>query len=240
MTFSDDPHRALTGNIKAPYLVLFENKRESAVLSEEQFEHFLGSSKYRICSEAFPTQVGHPSCKSTLYFFRPIDALAVCETTAITLPSIEQATILGFGTWLISSTNAGFTCCKSSSLATASSSRSFAGCHICIITLSCGMQTHTGHSIVRSDLASCSTIPTFKFLLSLPHPSESLIMQVHPLDDLPLYTSKAEAGATLLKAVPKKLINNPRVYQVNQLVEMTRPFEQNMKILKSSFTRECY
>ena len=65
-------------------------------------------------------------------------------------------------------------------------------------------------------------------------------MQVHPLDDLPLYTSKAEAGATLLKAVPKKLINNPRVYQVNRLVEMTRPFEQNMKILKSSFTRESY
>ena len=178
--------------------------------------------------------MGHPSCIATLC---PIDALVVCETTAITLPFFEQATNLGVSTWLITSANADFTFRESSFLATSSSSRSFAGCHICIITLECGMQIHTGHIIIRSDLASCSTIPAIKLRLSLPDPLESLIMQVPLLDDLPLYTSKAEAGVTLLK-VRKKLIGSPRVRQVNQLVELARPFAQDMKLLKPSLTRE--
>ena len=96
-SYPDDPQTALTWNIEAPYLAVSANKLESSVLSVEQYEHCLGSSKYRICSEAFPTQIGHPSCIATFYFFSPIDVLAVCETTAITLPSIEQATNLGFG-----------------------------------------------------------------------------------------------------------------------------------------------
>ena len=169
-------------------------------------------------------------------FLNPIDALAVCETTAITIPSIEQATNLGFGIWLITSANADFTFRESSSLAT-STSRSFAGCHICIITLAFDMQIHTGHFIIRSDIASSSTIPAIKLRLFLLDPLESLIKQVPPLDDLPLYTSKAEAGVTLLKAVRKKLISSPRVRQVNQLVEIARPFAQDMSLLKPSLTR---
>ena len=68
MPFPDDAQTALTWNIGAPNLDLSENKLESSVLSEEQFEHCLGSSKYRICSEAFPTQIGHPSGIATLHF----------------------------------------------------------------------------------------------------------------------------------------------------------------------------
>ena len=142
----DDPQTVLTWNIEAPYLTLSANKLESSVLSVEQYEHCLGSSKYRICSEAFSTQIGHPSCIATFYFFSPIDVLAVCETTAITLPSIEQTTNLGFGIWLIKSANVDFTFRESSSLATSSSSRSFAGCDICIIILARGMQMHSGIS----------------------------------------------------------------------------------------------
>ena len=36
----------------------------------------------------------------------------------------------------------------------------------------------------------------------------------------------------------KKLISSPRVCQVNQLVEIARPFAQDMKLLKPSLTRE--
>ena len=43
---------------------------------------------------------------------------------------------------------------------------------------------------------------------------------------------------TVLKAVRKKLISSPRVRQVNQLVEIARPFAQDMKLLKPSLTRE--
>ena len=179
-----------------------------------------------------------PFLHCNIVFFSPVDALAVCETTAITLPTIKQATSLGSGIWLITSANADFTSRESSSLATSTSSRSFVGCHFCIITLACGMQMHTGHIIIRSDLASCSTILAIRMRLSLPDPLQSLIMQVPPLDDLPLYTSKAEAGVTLLKAVRKKLISSPRVRQVNQLVEIGRPFAQDMKLSKPSLTRE--
>ena len=66
MSFPDDLQMALTWNIEAPCLVLPENKLESSVLSEEQFEHWLGLSKYRICSDAFPTQIRHLSCIATL------------------------------------------------------------------------------------------------------------------------------------------------------------------------------
>ena len=100
------------------------------------------------------------------------------------------------------------------------------------------MQMHSGHIIIRSDFAYCSTIAAIRLRLSLPDPLESLIMQVPPSDDLPLYTSKAEAGVILLKAVRKKLISSPKVRQVNQLVEIARPFTQDMKLLKPSLTRE--
>ena len=170
-------------------------------------------------------------------FFSPIDALAVFETIAITLPSNEQAKDLGFGIWLNISANADFTSRESSSLATSSSSRSFAGCHFCIITLACGMQSHTGHIIIRSDLASCSTNPAIRLRFYLPDPLESLIMLVLPLDDLPLYTSKAEASDTF-KKVRKKLISSPRVCQVNQLVQIAHPFAQELKLLKPSLFPE--
>ena len=39
MPFPDDPQTALTWSVEAPYLALSENKLESSVLSEEQFEH---------------------------------------------------------------------------------------------------------------------------------------------------------------------------------------------------------
>ena len=238
MPLPDDLQSALIWNIEAPYLALSENNLESSVLSTEQFEHCLGSSKYRICSETFSTEIGHSSCIATLYSFNTIEALAVCDTSVISLPSVEHATNLGFGIWLITSASADFNFRESSSLTSSTASRSFSGCNICIITLECGMQIHTGNIIIRSDLTSCSHIPAIKLRLSLPDPLESLIMEVPPLDDLPLYTSKAEAGVTLLKAVRKQLISSPKVRQVNQLVEIARPFAENMKLLKPSLTRE--
>ena len=187
---------------------------------------------------SFPDADGTPFLYRYVVFFSPFDALALCETTANTLLSIEQATNLGFGIWLMTSANADFTFHEPFSSATSTSSRSIAGCHLCVFTFACGMQIHTWHVIIRSDLASCSTIPANKFRLSLPDPHESLIMRVPPLDDLPLYNSKAEARVTLLKAVLKKLISSPRVRPVNQLVEIAPPFAQNMNLLKPSLNRE--
>ena len=63
-------------------------------------------------------------------------------------------------------------------------------------------------------------------------------MQVPTLDDLPLYISKSEAGVTLLKAVRTKVSSSPGVRQVSQLLEIARPFAQDMNLLKPFLTRE--
>ena len=70
-----------------------------------------------------------------------------------------------------------------------------------------------------------------------PDPLESLIMQVPPLDEN-LFTSKADAGVTLLKAIRKKLLSSPRALQVNQSVEIARPFARDMKLLTPSLNRK--
>ena len=63
-------------------------------------------------------------------------------------------------------------------------------------------------------------------------------MEVPPLEDLPLYDSKAEAGVKLLKQVRKELVHSPRVREVNRLVDIARPLASDMKLLKPSLTRE--
>ena len=80
MPYPDDPQLAITWKLEAPYLALSEDQMESSVLSKDQFEQCLGSSKYRICSETFPTELGHSSCIATLFFDTPLEALSVCET----------------------------------------------------------------------------------------------------------------------------------------------------------------
>ena len=140
MPYPDDPQSALTWNIEAPYLALSEDHMESSVLSAEQFEHCLGSSRYRICSESVPTEMGHSSCLATLYSSTASEALAVCDTTIVQLPAIEQATNLGYGIWLIQSAHAVTLREVSSSSVQCSS---FRGCRICLITLACGMQIMT-------------------------------------------------------------------------------------------------
>ena len=182
--------------------------------------------------------MGHSSCIATLFFDSPVDALSVCDTSLHPLPSTEQATNLGFGIWLITSANDDFIFRESHATAASSKIQSFAGCRICIITLECGMQIMTKDIKIRSDLSSCNHIPAIKLRVSLPNPLASLIMEVPPIEDLPLYDSKAEAGVKLLKQVRKKLVHSPRVREVNQLLDIARPLASDMKLLKPSLTRE--
>ena len=63
-------------------------------------------------------------------------------------------------------------------------------------------------------------------------------MEVPPLEDLPLYDSKVEAGVKLLKQVRKELVHSPRIREVNQLVDIARPIASDMKLLKPSLTHE--
>ena len=236
MPYPDDLQSALTWNTEARYLAISGDLMESSVLSAAQFEHCLGSARYCICSETIPTEIGHSSCLAWLFFDTPLEALTVCETSSITLPTIEQATNLGFGIWLITSANADF-----SSRELRSSSQqgpSFPGCRISIISIECGVQLMTGNIKIRSDKSSCNEIPPIKLRVSLPNPLSSLIMEIPPLEDLPLSTSNAEAEVKLLREVRKELSKSPRVREVNQLIEIARPFASDMNLLKPALTRE--
>ena len=235
MPYPDDPQSALTWNIEAPYLALSEDHMESSVLSAEQFEHCLGSSGYRICSESVPTEMGHSSCLATLYSSTASEALAVCDTNIVQLPAIEQATNLGYGIWLIQSAHA-VTLREVSSSSVQGSS--FRGCRICLITLACGMQIMTDNIKIRSDLSSCAHIPPIKLQVSLPNPITSLIMEVPPLEELPFYTSKAEAGVKLLKEVKLQLAKGPKNREVKHMIDIARPYASEMKLLKPALTKE--
>ena len=89
---------------------------------------------------------------------------------------------------------------------------------------------------IRSILASYSQIPVIKLQVALPNTSTSPILQVPP-DELPLYGSQAEAGVKLFHEVWKKQLGSPRVLEVNQLLDIVRPFASDMKLLKPSFTK---
>ena len=210
MPYPDDPQSALTWNIEAPYLALPEDHMESSVLSAEQFEHCLGSSRHRICSESVPTEMGHSSCLATLYSSTASKALAVCDTTIVQSPAIEQATNLGNGIWLIQSAHAVTLREVSSSSVQGCSCR---GCRICFITLACGMHIMTdGQTKIRSDLSSCAHFPPIKLQVSLPNPIPSLVMEVPPLEEITFYTTKAEAGVKLLKEVKLQLAKGPKKF----------------------------
>ena len=56
------------------------------------------------------------------------------------------------------------------------------------------MTIRTNNVNIRSDLSSCSLISAIKLRLLLPDPLQSLIMEIPPLEELPLFTTKAGAN----------------------------------------------
>ena len=78
----------------------------------------------------------------------------------------------------------------------------------------------------------------FQLRLFLSDQIDFLITPLPLLDELPVFTFKAETEANLLEAVRKMLISSPRVRQVKQLMEKARLVAQNKKFLKPSLTRE--
>ena len=145
----------------------------------------------------------------------PIDSRPVCGNTAITVLIIEQATNLGFKIWLITSGNADFIYRESSSSAASLSSISLFGCPICIITLVCGMQIHTEHTIIISDLATCSTIPAINLAILFAG-SAGIIDHANVSVKQPtLYILECKGRSDCIRNSTKTLISSPRVRHIN-------------------------
>ena len=92
-----DVYQGLLWVIEAPYLGFSDDTMKTALLSQKQLDKCTGSSRYRICHWAIPTDLQHSSCITTLFHGTSKDALS----ENISIPTVEQAENLGYGIWLI-------------------------------------------------------------------------------------------------------------------------------------------
>ena len=194
-----DSTEALQWVTEGPYLAVSEDSMETTVLTHEQYEQCLGSSRYKICHQTIETHLAQSSCLATLYFHNTVTAMSVCDTERIRLPTPEQATNLGYGIWLIKSASDAFTLreysIQNDNIPHKHERR---GCNVCIITLECGTQLISKNIKIRPDLQHCNQIPAATITVILPDPLEHLIATLPDISKLPYFNSKAEANIALI------------------------------------------
>ena len=197
-----DEDMAIKWDVDAEYLAVSENLMETSLVTRDQLDKCIGSSKYRICHETLATENKDSSCRATLYFGNVMDALEVCDTVPVPVSLKVKATNLGYGIWLITSAQANFEFKEIFMDATKlAGSKTVKGCRICLITLECGKQL-TGENIrIRSDSSSCTKVPPVKLEVELPQPIANLFSLLPTVDELPCYNAKVEANMKLLKSL---------------------------------------
>ena len=190
---------AIKWNVEAEYLAVSENLRETSLVTRDQLDKCIGSSKYRICLETLATENKDSSCFATLYFANIMDALEVCDTDPVPLPLKVKATKLGYGIWLITSAQANFEFKENYMDATSvARSKTVKRCGICLITLECGKQLYGEIIKVRSDLSLCAKVPAVKLAVELPKPMANLFSLLSTVEETPYYNTKVEANMKLL------------------------------------------
>ena len=232
-----EPRMAIRWVIENPYLAVSEDQDETVTLSQQQFDRCIGSSKYKICHEQFPSQSNQPSCLATLFLGSILKAAETCDTEVFYLPTNVQAENLGYGIWLLTSATDAF------SIRTYSLEKSLSGlgsttdgCKICLLTVDCGYQVKVGDNIkLRSDLEVCDKIDPKTVDVKLPDPLEHLMNVVPDLDSLPYFESRTIAGVDLLKKVLAKLLYSPKVESTDDLVKIAMPLTMEMSSLNPSF-----
>ena len=132
-----DEDMAVKWTMEAEYLAVSENVMETSLVTRDQVDNYIGSSKYRICQETLATESKDSSCLSTFCFGNIMDALEVCDTVRVSLK--VKATNLRYGIWLITPAQANFEIKENYIDATTlAGSKTVEGCRICLITLECG------------------------------------------------------------------------------------------------------
>ena len=82
---------AIKWKLEAPFLAISEDNMETAYLTEDDLSRCIGSSRYQICLDMIATETGHGSFLATLLFKGSVEALQICDTEQIALPSTEKA-----------------------------------------------------------------------------------------------------------------------------------------------------
>ena len=219
-----------------PYLAVSDDQDETVTLSQQQFDRCIGSSKYKICHEQFPSQSNQPSCLATLFLGSILKTAETCDTEVFYLPTNVQAENLGYGIWLLTSATDAFKIRRYSleqglsSLGTTTD-----GCKIWLLSVECGYEVKVGDNIkLRPDLEVCSKIDPKFFDVKLPDPLEHLMNAVPDLENLPFFESRTVTRVDLLKNVRAKLLYSPKVESSEDLVKIAMPITMEMSSLNPS------
>ena len=72
-----DDVEAIQWEIESEYMAVSEDGRELALISRNQLDMCIGSSRYSICHEGLATEGVQPSCVSLLFFGNLVQAMKV-------------------------------------------------------------------------------------------------------------------------------------------------------------------
>ena len=240
-----DEEASIKWDVEAEFLAVSEDLMETSLVTRDQVDKCIGSSKYRICHETLATENKDSSCLATLFFGIIMDALEVCDTVPVPLPLKVKATNLGYGIWLTTLGPANFEFKENYMDATTlASSTTVKGCRICVIRLEGGKQLACENIRIRSDLSSCAKVQPVKLYVELPQPIAHLFSLLPTVDELPYYNTKVGANMKLLKTVKLELQAQTRYgYQKNiqqiaeliaqKLTKLKLPFEKQFNIFLS-------
>ena len=167
--------------------------------------------------------------------------MKICDLIPYKLPVVERAVNLRFGIWLILSATADFVLRESMANDTSHlSAKVYPGCRICIYTLPCGHQLRGPNIFIRSDLQSCSKVPSIKIHVDLPVPLLDVLSVLPSINELPSYNTKSLANLDLLRSLKHemKYISPTALQTPDALRTLAQPIALKMTDLKNPLKRE--
>ena len=236
-----DDVEAVQWEIESEYLAVSEDGRETALISRNQLDMCIGSSRYSICHEGLATEGVQSSCLSLLFFGNLVQAMKVCDVKPVTLPIKERAVSLRYGIWLITAASADYTLTESyMNSSTPVGSSSFPGCRICVVTLACGKQISGPNIRIRSDLQSCSKIPATIMNVDLPVPLSNVLTALPSIDELPMYATRSQANIALLKSIKDeiKYVSPALAKDDDTLHQIAKPVAIKMTHMKHMYSEK--
>ena len=81
-------------------------------------------------------------------------------------------------------------------------------------------------------------MPAIKVKVKFPDPLLELWSELPEIDDMPYYSTKANARIAMLKEVRELLLDSPKMRDPKKLLEIARPITTKMTQLRPSLSRE--
>ena len=101
------------------------------------------------------------------------------------------------------------------------------GCRVCIIVLKCDTKIKTNNIILRPDLQTCGLLQTGQHLVYLADPLYHFLQMLPDINDLPSFTTRAQAKTAFLKEVRVELSRSKTNIQWNgrKIIDVANPHE---------------